>query len=66
MQAGAAHAEGQDDGSLVLLQTFLGLALAVGSAAFGAMAARPSHHCLVSRQALAQSALAGIGAYSHH
>lgn len=49
---------------MVLLQTCLGLAAALGCAACGVVTARPSAQCLVSRQCLCQAALLGVGQYT--
>ena len=53
--------EGLDDGSLGLLQTFLGLALALGCLGCGVIVVRPSTQCWISRQYLCQATLLGIG-----
>ncbi|XP_049948298.1 monocarboxylate transporter 12-like [Schistocerca serialis cubense] len=55
------YQEGLDDSALVLLQTFLGFATALGCVGFGLMVVRASDQCLVSRQYLCQAAMAGIG-----
>ncbi|XP_043207248.1 monocarboxylate transporter 12-like [Amphibalanus amphitrite] len=52
--------EGLDDGSLGLLQTFLGLALALGCLGCGVIVVRPSSQCWISRQYLCQATLLGI------
>ncbi|XP_015113818.1 monocarboxylate transporter 10 [Diachasma alloeum] len=51
---------GLEISSLVLLQSCLGLAAALGCAAWGSVTARPSAQCLVSRQYLCQGALVGV------
>ncbi|XP_066597732.1 monocarboxylate transporter 4-like [Prorops nasuta] len=51
---------GLEASALVLLQTCLGLAAALGCAAWGVVTARPSAQCLVSRQYLCQAALIGV------
>lgn len=48
----------------MLLQTCLGLAAALGCAAWGVVTAKPSAQCLVSRQYLCQAALLGVGQYT--
>ena len=50
-----------DAGSLGLLQTFLGLALALGCLGCGVIVVRPSTQCWISRQYLCQATLLGIG-----
>ncbi|KAK0094769.1 hypothetical protein PV326_010045 [Microctonus aethiopoides] len=57
------HKDGLEPSALVLLQTCLGLAAALGCAAWGIVTARPSAQCLVSRQYLCQAALLGVGQY---
>ncbi|XP_025264409.1 monocarboxylate transporter 4 isoform X2 [Camponotus floridanus] len=52
--------EGLEASALVLLQTCLGLAVALGCAAWGVVTAKPSAQCLVSRQYLCQAALIGV------
>ncbi|KAL6448135.1 hypothetical protein ACFW04_000270 [Cataglyphis niger] len=52
--------DGLEASALVLLQTCLGLAAALGCAAWGVVTARPSAQCLVSRQYLCQAALIGV------
>ncbi|CAD1478263.1 unnamed protein product, partial [Heterotrigona itama] len=54
------HKDGLEASALVLLQTCLGLAAALGCAAWGVVTARPSAQCLVSRQYLCQAALLGV------
>ncbi|XP_017755394.1 PREDICTED: monocarboxylate transporter 10-like [Eufriesea mexicana] len=54
------HKDGLEFSALVLLQTCLGLAAALGCAAWGVVTARPSAQCLVSRQYLCQAALLGV------
>ncbi|XP_051162314.1 monocarboxylate transporter 10 [Leptopilina boulardi] len=54
------YQEGLEASALVLLQTCLGLAAALGCAAWGVVTARPSAQCLVSRQYLCQVALLGV------
>ncbi|XP_076673946.1 monocarboxylate transporter 10 [Andrena cerasifolii] len=54
------HKDGLEGSALVLLQTCLGLAAALGCAAWGVVTARPSAQCLVSRQYLCQAALLGV------
>lgn len=55
------HKEGLEDSALVLLQTFLGFACALGFVGFGLVIVRPSSQCLISRQYLCQTAMVGIG-----
>ncbi|KAH0952355.1 hypothetical protein HN011_006916 [Eciton burchellii] len=54
------YQDGLEASALVLLQTCLGLAAALGCAAWGMVTARPSAQCLVSRQYLCQAALIGV------
>lgn len=60
-QALQGYKEGLEDSALVLLQTFLGFATALGCVGFGLVIVRPSSQCLISRQYLAQAAMLGIG-----
>ncbi|XP_050298344.1 monocarboxylate transporter 2-like [Anthonomus grandis grandis] len=53
--------EGLEDSALVLLQTFMGFASALGCVGFGLITVKPSTQCLISRQYLCQTALIGIG-----
>ncbi|CAB3369791.1 Hypothetical predicted protein [Cloeon dipterum] len=53
--------EGLEDSALVLLQTFLGFATALGCVGFGLVVVRPSDQCLISRQYLCQASMVGIG-----
>ncbi|KAF4532380.1 hypothetical protein B566_EDAN004461 [Ephemera danica] len=53
--------EGLEDSALVLLQTFLGFATALGCVGFGLVVVRPSEQCLISRQYLCQASMVGIG-----
>lgn len=62
-QALQGYQDGLEASALVLLQTCLGLAAALGCAAWGVVTARPSAQCLVSRQYLCQAALIGVGQY---
>ncbi|XP_025837038.1 monocarboxylate transporter 2-like [Agrilus planipennis] len=55
------HDEGLEDSALVLLQTFLGFATALGFVGFGLIIVRPNTQCLISRQYLCQTSLIGIG-----
>jgi len=63
-QALQGYQDGLEASALVLLQTFLGLAAALGCAALGVVIVRPSAQCLVSRQYLCQAALIGVGQYT--
>lgn len=63
-QAIQGHKDGLEASAVVLLQTCLGLAAALGCAAWGVVTARPSAQCLVSRQYLCQAALLGVGQYT--
>nr|XP_031836871.1 monocarboxylate transporter 11-like isoform X2 [Nomia melanderi] len=58
--AGHGHQDGLEASAVVLLQTCLGLAAALGCATWGVVTARPSAQCLVSRQYLCQAALLGV------
>ncbi|XP_066139576.1 monocarboxylate transporter 2-like isoform X1 [Euwallacea fornicatus] len=55
------YREGLEDSALVLLQTFMGFASALGCVGFGLITVKPSTQCLISRQYLCQTALIGIG-----
>ncbi|XP_067011576.2 monocarboxylate transporter 4-like [Anabrus simplex] len=55
------YKEGLEDSALVLMQTFLGFATALGCVGFGLVVVRPSEQCLISRQYLCQAAMVGIG-----
>lgn len=66
LQALQGYQDGLEASALVLLQTCLGLAAALGCAAWGLVTARPSTQCLVSRQYLCQAALLGVGQYTKH
>ncbi|XP_049817094.1 monocarboxylate transporter 2-like [Aethina tumida] len=55
------YKEGLEDSALVLLQTFMGFASALGCVGFGLVIVRPSSQCLISRQYLCQAAMVGIG-----
>ncbi|XP_047737026.1 uncharacterized protein LOC108671632 [Hyalella azteca] len=59
-----AQEEGLEDSSLILLQTFLGFAYALGCLGFGLIVVRRSNQCLISRQYLCQAALLSLGAMS--
>ncbi|KAK6628228.1 hypothetical protein RUM43_002040 [Polyplax serrata] len=54
------YKEGLEHNTLVLLETFLGFATALGCIGFGLIVLRPSENCLVSRQYLCQAAMIGI------
>lgn len=54
-----AIAEGLKD-EAVLLQTFIGLGMAVGTLSFGIMVVSRSKNCLISRQYLLQTSIFGI------
>lgn len=60
-QAFQGYKEGLEDSALVLLQTFLGFASALGCVGFGLVTVRPSTQCLISRQYLCQASMVGIG-----
>lgn len=55
------YTEGLEDSALVLLQTFMGFASALGCVGFGLVTVRPSSQCLISRQYLCQAAMVGVG-----
>lgn len=57
------YREGLEDSALVLLQTFMGFASALGCVGFGLITVKPSTQCLISRQYLCQTALIGIGKF---
>lgn len=58
------YREGLEDSALVLLQTFMGFASALGCVGFGLITVKPSTQCLISRQYLCQTALIGIGKFT--
>lgn len=66
LQVYQGYKEGLEDSALVLLQTFLGFASALGCVGFGLVTVRPSSQCLISRQYLCQAAMIGIGKRTHH
>uniref|UniRef100_T1J6X6 Major facilitator superfamily (MFS) profile domain-containing protein n=1 Tax=Strigamia maritima TaxID=126957 RepID=T1J6X6_STRMM len=53
--------EGLEASTLILLQTFVGFAFAVGCVAFGLVVVRQSEQCMISRQYLCQTSLFGLG-----
>ncbi|XP_066974856.1 monocarboxylate transporter 8-like isoform X2 [Macrobrachium rosenbergii] len=53
--------EGLEDSALILLQTFLGFAYALGCIGFGLIVVRQSEECMISRQYLCQTSLYGLG-----
>ncbi|PNF28100.1 hypothetical protein B7P43_G12256 [Cryptotermes secundus] len=55
------YKEGLEDSALVLMQTFMGFATALGCVGFGLVVVRPSDQCLISRQYLCQAAMVGVG-----
>nr|CAH7727754.1 unnamed protein product [Callosobruchus chinensis] len=55
------YREGLEDSGLVVLQTFMGFASALGCVGFGLVIVKPSTQCLISRQYLCQAAMVGIG-----
>ncbi|XP_018574164.1 monocarboxylate transporter 2-like [Anoplophora glabripennis] len=55
------YREGLEESGLVVLQTFMGFASALGCVGFGLVIVRPSTQCLISRQYLCQAAMVGIG-----
>ncbi|XP_074040042.1 monocarboxylate transporter 2 isoform X2 [Leptinotarsa decemlineata] len=55
------YGEGLEDSGLVVLQTFMGFASALGCVGFGLVIIKPSTQCLISRQYLCQAAMVGIG-----
>lgn len=63
IQVYQGYKEGLEDSALVLLQTFMGFASALGCVGFGLVTVRPSSQCLISRQYLCQAAMVGIGKF---
>lgn len=63
LQIYQGYREGLEDSGLVVLQTFMGFASALGCVGFGLVIVKPSTQCLISRQYLCQAALVGIGRY---
>ena len=57
-----AWAEGLDS-QVILLQTFMGLAMVIGTLVFGCIMVNRSKQCVVSPQYLLQISLLGIGWY---
>ncbi|KAK7068299.1 hypothetical protein SK128_005232 [Halocaridina rubra] len=53
--------EGLEESSLILLQTFLGFAYALGCIGFGLIVVKQSEDCMISRQYLCQASLYGLG-----
>jgi hypothetical protein len=57
--------QGEEDGleasDLLLIHTFMGLAMAAGTVIVGLVVLRPSPQCLISLQYLCQATLYGIG-----
>lgn len=60
------YKEGLEDSALVLMQTFMGFATALGCVGFGLVVVRPSDQCLISRQYLCQAAMVGVGKTASH
>ncbi|KAJ8964978.1 hypothetical protein NQ317_006384 [Molorchus minor] len=58
--------EGLEDSGLVVLQTFMGFASALGCVGFGLVIVKPSTQCLISRQYLCQAAMVGIDSANLH
>ncbi|XP_037779240.1 monocarboxylate transporter 2-like [Penaeus monodon] len=56
-----AQREGLEDSALILLQTFLGFAYALGCIGFGLIVVKQSAQCMISRQYLCQASLYGLG-----
>lgn len=56
-----AQTEGLEDSALILLQTFLGFAYALGCIGFGLIVVRQSAQCMISRQYLCQASMYGLG-----
>ena len=57
-----AWSEGLDS-QVILLQTFMGLAMVIGTLVFGCIMVNRSKQCVVSPQYLLQISLLGIGGY---
>jgi hypothetical protein len=63
--------QGEEDGleasDLLLIHTFVGLAMSAGTVIIGLIVLRPGPQCLISLQYLCQATLYGIGIYiSYH
>ncbi|XP_063868688.1 monocarboxylate transporter 12-like isoform X2 [Scylla paramamosain] len=56
-----AQTEGLEDSALILLQTFLGFAYALGCIGFGLIVVKQSAQCMISRQYLCQASMYGLG-----
>ncbi|XP_069161299.1 monocarboxylate transporter 13 [Procambarus clarkii] len=56
-----AQQEGLEDSALILLQTFLGFAYALGCIGFGLIVVKQSAQCMISRQYLCQASIYGLG-----
>ncbi|KAK2716431.1 monocarboxylate transporter 2-like isoform X2 [Artemia franciscana] len=52
--------EGIEEGNILLVQTFFGLAISLGAVITGLVVVRPSSHCTISLQYLCQVTLLGI------
>ena len=52
-----------EDSSLILLQTFLGFAYALGCMGVGIIVVKRSNQCLISRQYLCQGSFFGLGMF---
>ena len=59
--------QGEEDGleasDLLLIHTFVGLAMSAGTVIVGLIVLRPGPQCLISLQYLCQATLYGIGIY---
>ncbi|KAK8733172.1 hypothetical protein OTU49_006503 [Cherax quadricarinatus] len=56
-----AQREGLEDSALILLQTFLGFAYALGCIGFGLIVVKQSAQCMISRQYLCQFSIYSLG-----
>ena len=61
VQALQGEADGLESSDLLLIHTFLGLAMTCGTVIVGLVVVRPSSQCLISLQYLCQATLYGIG-----
>lgn len=53
--------EGLESSAILLLQTFIGFAFAVGTVGFGLIVVRQNDQCMIARQYLCQASLFGLG-----
>lgn len=63
MQALQGEEDGLEASDLLLIHTFMGLAMAAGTVIVGLVVLRPGPQCLISLQYLCQATLYGIGTF---